>query len=116
MGYFQSDPERLKAKGLFRVAVDLAFVYELEVNIAMNNYSHIATIEDPNIVSNYFKILLREMSDPVCPYHLYDRFLSLTSVDREKRVTPLKGLVRLLPKINFNTLKYIVSFCKTVIA
>jgi len=105
----------LKAKGLFRVAVDLAFVYELEVNIAMNNYAHIATIEDPNIVSNYFKILLREMSDPICPFNLYDRFLQLTSVPRENRVTPLKQLVRLLPKINFNTLKYIIAFCVTVV-
>lgn len=97
------------------MAVDPTFVAELEVHIAMRNYSYIATIKDPNIVSNYFKILLREMSVPVCPYHLYDRFLSLTSVPREQRVTPLKGLVRLLPKINFNTLKFIVAFCRTVV-
>jgi hypothetical protein len=66
-------------------------------------------------VSNYFKILLREMSDPICPYNLYDRFLQLTSVPRENRVTPLKQLVRLMPKINFNTLKYIIAFCITVV-
>ena len=88
---------------------------ELEIHLAMRNYSFIASIKDPNIVSNYFKILLREMSDPICPFSLYDRFLSLSSVDKEQRVTPLKGLVRLLPKINFNTLKYIVAFCMTVV-
>lgn len=82
----------------------------------MKNYSYIDSIKDPNIVSNYFKILIRTMSDPICPFSLYDRFLSLTSVAREQRVTPLKGLVRLLPKINFNTLKFIVAFCKTVVA
>ena len=106
----------MKSVGLFRVAVDLQLVTELEVHIAMEDYSFIQTVKDPNVVSNYFKILLRNMSDPICPYSLYDRFLSLSSVDKDARVTPLKGLVRLLPKINFNTLKFIVAFCITVVA
>lgn len=73
----------LKSVGLFRVAVDPLLVSELEVHLAMRNYSYIDTIKDPNIVSNYFKILIRKMDDPICPYYLYDQFLSLTSVDRE---------------------------------
>ena len=105
----------LKSVGLFRVAADPSLVTELEIHLAMKDYSFIAGIKDPNIVSNYFKILLREMSDPICPFGLYDRFLSLSTVDKENRVTPLKGLVRLLPKINFNTLKFIVAFCITVV-
>ena len=105
----------LKSVGLFRVAVDLSLVHELEVHLAMKNFNFITGIKDPNIVSNYFKILLREMSIPICPYKNYEQFLSLSSLDKDKRVTPLKGLVRLLPKINFNTLKFIVSFCKTIV-
>ena len=83
VGYFQDKPEHLQSVGLFRVAVDLQLVTELEVHIAMEDYSFIQTIKDPNVVSNYFKILLRNMSDPICPFPLYDRFLSLSSVDKE---------------------------------
>ena len=42
--------------------------------------------------------------------------MALTSVDREQRVEPLKKLVGLLPKLNFNTLKFIIDFCRTVVA
>ena len=41
VGYFQDKPEHLKSVGLFRVAVDLQLVSELEVHIAMEDYSFI---------------------------------------------------------------------------
>ena len=88
----------------------MALVHELEIHIAMKNYFHITTVESPNVVSNYFKLLLREMIHPLCPYDLYDDFMDLTGVDREKRVEPLRELVRKLPKQNFNTLKFIIDF------
>ena len=94
IGYFQTNPETLKSEGLFRVATDMALVHELEVHLAMENYHHITQVASPNVVTNYFKLMMREMSDPICPYYLYDNFMALTTVDREERVEPLKKLVR----------------------
>lgn len=78
VGYFQRNPETLKSEGLFRVATDMALVHELEVHLAMENYHHITQVASPNVVTNYFKLMLREMSDPLCPYNLYDKFMALT--------------------------------------
>ena len=83
IGYFQANPEVLKTEGLFRVATDLTLVHELEVHIAMRNYSHITTVSSPHIVSNCLKKTLREMITPLNPFYLYDDFMALTEVDRE---------------------------------
>ena len=100
----------LKTEGLFRVATDLTLVHELEVHIAMKNYYHITTVSSPHIVSNCLKKMLREMITPLNPFYLYDDFMALTEVDRERRVEPLRVLVHKLPQQNFNTLKFIISF------
>ena len=52
----------------------MALVHELEVHLAMANYHHITQVASPNVVTNYFKLMMREMSDPICPFNLYDNF------------------------------------------
>ena len=59
VGYFQKNPLALRSEGLFRVATDNALVRELEVHFASENYHHITEVESPNVVTNYFKLLLR---------------------------------------------------------
>ena len=59
VGYFQKNPLALQSEGLFRVATDNALVRELEVHFASANFHHITLVESPNVVTNFFKLLLR---------------------------------------------------------
>ena len=113
VGYFQANPDLLRTEGLFRVAAAPDHVTELEIHLAMRNYSFLTNVKDPHIVSNYFKTLMREMSEPICTFNLYDRFMSLPqAIDQ---IAQLKVLVEMLPSINFNTLKFTMAFCRTVV-
>ena len=56
-------------------------MHDLEIHLAMQNYSYITEVKDANVVANYFKKLLRKMPDPLCPFNVYEMFLTLRSVD-----------------------------------
>lgn len=67
-GYFRQNPEYFKEEGLFRVAAPESDVRELEVHMSQENFYYLQTIKNVHIVSNYWKKLMREMQDPLCPF------------------------------------------------
>ena len=67
----------LQKEGLFRVAAAEAEVRELEIHMSQNNFYYLTTITNPHIVSNYWKKMMREMQDPICPFSQYDDFMEL---------------------------------------
>mmetsp|Transcript_24326 Transcript_24326/g.32588 ORF Transcript_24326/g.32588 Transcript_24326/m.32588 type:complete len:85 (+) Transcript_24326:711-965(+) len=76
-GYFRKNHEKLKTEGLFRVAAPEADVRELEIHMSQNNFYYLTTIKNCHIVSNYWKKLMREMQDPICPFSQYDDYMEL---------------------------------------
>jgi hypothetical protein len=114
VGYFQHNPEKLKSEGLFRVAAGDHDVADLEVHLSFQNYHRMLQIDNPNIVSNYLKKMMREMSEPICPYSHYGNFMKLANVPSEQRVEPLRALIKRLPRQSYNTIKYIIKFLITV--
>jgi len=55
-------------------------------------------IDNPNIVSNYMKRMMREMSEPICPYSHYGNFMKLAKIPKENRLEPLRALIKRLPR------------------
>ena len=53
---------------MFRVAAPESDVRELEVHMSQENFYYLQTIKNVHIVSNYWKKLMREMQDPICPF------------------------------------------------
>ena len=106
----------LKSEGLFRVAAGDNDVSDLEIHLSFQNYHRITQIENPNIISNYFKKLLREMSEPLCPFSHYPNFMKLAALKQDQRLVPMRALIKRLPRQNYNTLKLIINFLRTVVA
>ena len=67
-GYFRHNRQYLKTEGLFRVAAPESDVRELEIHLSQDNYFYLEKIQNCHIVSNYWKKLMREMQDPICPF------------------------------------------------
>ena len=67
-GYFRKNSHHLRTEGLFRVAAPETDVRELEIHMSQDNYYYLETVQNCHIVSNYWKKMMREMSDPICPY------------------------------------------------
>lgn len=53
-------------------------MYELEVHLSLKNYSYLNSLKDhPNVVANFLKKLLQELSEPLIPYANYPDFRDL---------------------------------------
>ena len=61
VGYFHSKPERLHTLGLFRVTSVDENLREVEFHLNYGNLNFLQQIEDPHLVTNYWKRLLRSL-------------------------------------------------------
>jgi len=83
----------------------------------MQNYYYLTELkEEPHAVSNYLKKVLREMSEPLCPYDLYTQFRDLSALPCESRMNPVKDLVNKMPLINQRTFVFLIRFFLKVIS
>lgn len=74
----------------------------LEVHLCMENYGFLESHmkDEPHVVANFLKKVLREMSEPLIPYDIYDDFLNLSTLPNAMRIDPIKDLVAKMPMIN----------------
>lgn len=82
--------------------------------MSQENFYYLRKVENPHIVSNYWKKMMREMMDPICPFSQYDKYMELSTIPVERRVYKLKTLISSLPKLNFNTMRFIINFMREV--
>ena len=64
--------------------------------MSMANFAYLTIIEDPHIITNYWKRLLREMKNPLIPFDKYESFGALGSIPEENRIVETKKLVKQL--------------------
>lgn len=90
----------------------------MEIHLSQDNYFYMTDEKVQNnchIVSNYWKKMMREMQNPICPFDQYDDYMELAKIAPEQRIFKLKQLVGKLPRQNFNTLKFIIAFMREVV-
>lgn len=52
----------------------------INIHLSHGNYHYLNTIlDDPYLVANHMKRVLREMAEPLCTFKLYPAFKQLTS-------------------------------------
>ena len=101
----------MKTEGLFRIAASLDKIDELQVHLTMGNYYYLTQLkDDPHVVANYLKKVLKYMGEPLCTFPLYSRFRDLSDTPLPKRAGKLKEICALLPAINRNVFVYIIKF------
>lgn len=107
----------LREEGLFRLPGQANLVKELQDAFDCGEKPSFDCNTDVHTVASLLKLYLRELPEPVIPFHKYDEFLAcakLLSKDDEMGLKELKRLVECLPPVNYNLLKYICRFLDEV--
>ena len=79
ISYFEVYTEHLKTEGLFRKAAQTIKLDELQMHMSMGNYYYLTKLkDDPHVVSNYLKKVLKYMGEPLCTFKLYSAFRDLS--------------------------------------
>ena len=68
---FKEKPGFLQTEGIFRLACDEEEEKKLESAIMEGQYQALADVEDPHVVANFLKRLLRRLGEPLCTFELY---------------------------------------------
>ncbi|KAF3701934.1 Rho-type GTPase-activating protein 24 [Channa argus] len=107
----------LQEEGLFRLPGQANLVKELQDAFDCGEKPSFDCNTDVHTVASLLKLYLRELPEPVIPFHKYEEFLScakLLSKDDEMGKKELRRLVESLPPVNYNLLKYICRFLDEV--
>uniref|UniRef100_A0A8C4FGZ4 Rho GTPase-activating protein 24 n=1 Tax=Dicentrarchus labrax TaxID=13489 RepID=A0A8C4FGZ4_DICLA len=107
----------LREEGLFRLPGQANLVKELQDAFDCGEKPSFDCNTDVHTVASLLKLYLRELPEPVIPFHKYDEFLAcakLLSKDDEMGLKELRRLVECLPPVNYNLLKYICRFLDEV--
>ena len=83
----------------------------------MGNYYYLTQIsEDPHVVSNFMKKVLKYMGEPLCTFALYGRFRDLSDTPIPMRAEKFREICAALPLMNRNLFVFIIKFFTKVIA
>ncbi|KAM6976049.1 rho GTPase-activating protein 24 isoform 2-T3 [Tautogolabrus adspersus] len=107
----------LREEGLFRLPGQANLVKELQDAFDCGEKPSFDCNTDVHTVASLLKLYLRELPEPVIPFHKYADFLAcakLLSKDDEMGMKELRKLVECLPPVNYNLLKYICRFLDEV--
>ncbi|XP_072310874.1 rho GTPase-activating protein 24 isoform X2 [Eucyclogobius newberryi] len=103
----------LQEEGLFRLPGQANLVKELQEAFDCGEKPSFDCNTDVHTVASLLKLFLRELPEPVIPFHNYNEFLTCAKVlskDDEGGMKALRKLVNSLPPVNNNLLKYICRF------
>ena len=66
-----------------------------------NLYDDRAVLQDIHSVSSLLKMYFRELPNPVCTYHLYDKFVEAAKAAENQRLVLMRDVVQQLPPPNY---------------
>ena len=119
-GYFRSKVDKIKETGIFRVTSSDAQLRDIEIHMSQENYPFLKSIDNPHLVANYWKRLLREMQEPLIPYDRYEDFGKLDqfedNMEKNKEILRILSVMKQTQLIHYNTLKFLVKFFAEVVA
>jgi len=99
--------------GIYRVPGNNAAVTYLteQVNKGVENFAlEDQRWQDVNVVSSLLKSFFRKLPDPLFTVEMYSLFIEASKIDlAPRRMDQLRKLVRELPEIHLETLKYLTS-------
>ncbi|KAM7392703.1 hypothetical protein PAMA_007700 [Pampus argenteus] len=107
----------LQEEGLFRLPGQANLVKELQDAFDCGEKPSFDCNTDVHTVASLLKLYLRELPEPVIPFHKYEEFLACAKLfgkDDEMGMKELRKLVESLPPVNYNLLKYICRFLDEV--
>ncbi|KAM3833125.1 SH3 domain-binding protein 1 isoform 2-T2 [Vipera latastei] len=101
----------MREEGLFRLAAGASVLKKLKYCLDSGSNIPDEFYVDPHAVAGALKCYLRELPQPLMTSELYDDWLKAASAkEPEIRLECLKDVCNLLPKDNYNNLRYLIRF------
>uniref|UniRef100_A0A8C7DV49 SH3 domain binding protein 1 n=1 Tax=Naja naja TaxID=35670 RepID=A0A8C7DV49_NAJNA len=101
----------MQEEGLFRLAAGASVLKKLKYCLDSGSNILDEFYVDPHAVAGALKCYLRELPQPLMTSELYDDWLKAASAkEPEIRLECLKDVCNLLPKDNYNNLRYLIRF------
>ncbi|XP_070610918.1 SH3 domain-binding protein 1 [Erythrolamprus reginae] len=101
----------MQEEGLFRLAAGASVLKKLKYCLDSGLSSLDEFYADPHAVAGALKCYLRELPQPLMTSELYDDWLKAACAkEPEIRLECLKDVCKLLPKDNYNNLRYLIRF------
>lgn len=67
--------------------------------------------QDAHVIASCLKSYLRDLPEPLLTFNLYDQFISASQrPTEEQRKTAILNTINLLPKPNYQNLRYLTKF------
>lgn len=100
-------------KGLFRIPANSEELNEVKERIRRGEYIEWKSEfeEKVDLVASLLKLFIRELEEPLFPFHLYSKLVSLKEEREEKKQKErLKCLLPLLPPLHLSFLSHLFHF------
>uniref|UniRef100_H2Z809 Uncharacterized protein n=1 Tax=Ciona savignyi TaxID=51511 RepID=H2Z809_CIOSA len=108
----------LDVDGIYRVSGNLSHVQKLRYMVDRDEPVDLSEPEweDIHLITGALKMFLRELPEPVIPFAFFDKFVAACKIrDTHERQKVTKALVQALPRVNSDTLTYLMEhFCRVV--
>lgn len=97
--------------GIYRLSGIASNIQKLRVSFdedrVPNLYDDRAVLQDIHSVSSLLKMYFRELPNPICTYHLYEKFVEAAKAPENQRLVLMRDVVQQLPPPNYRTLEYL---------
>jgi len=107
----------LDTEGIFRRSVSLKTLNEVKANYNEGQAVDLESYNDPQLAAALLKGFFRELDQPLFTFELYDKFVALSDMSKDKpelKLTACKDLLSQLPTVNRTILRQLCSFLKVI--
>jgi len=91
----------------FNLIISITYRVAFDENRVPDLYSDASVLSDIHSVSSLLKMYFRELPNPVCTYHLYERFVEAARAQENRRLVLMRDVVQQLPPPNY---RWVCSF------
>nr|XP_024220027.1 rho GTPase-activating protein 12-like isoform X2 [Halyomorpha halys] len=103
-------PENMKTDGLYRASGNLSQIQKIRLQIDQNHYEILEKEEDVHVLTGALKLFFRELKEPLIPCKLFTKAIKAsTTPNRKERISMFQDIVKALPPINRETLKFLLQ-------
>ena len=108
----------LDAEGIFRLSVSSDELHALRKRMESGDYS-MNNVTNPHLPAALLKALLRDLSDPLTPFELYDKCIAIghiSTIGHPDAVEAVSAVVNAMPILNRRVLYHLLSLLSLLLS
>ncbi|XP_012255438.2 uncharacterized protein LOC105685680 [Athalia rosae] len=106
----ESNPENMKADGLYRASGNLSQIQKIRLQVDQNNFNILTQEEDVHVLTGALKLFFRELKEPLIPYEFFEKALKASmSKKKFEKVQTFREIVRALSQTHYDTLQFLLQ-------